>query len=101
LDDVAAVVRGRGLSAKQEIVGLLVDEVAVALEILVVDVQTGRRAKKRSNLLTVITGTMVMPRESTRDIANSSRQSGRCEVSGRPEEVSARNPRELGVRLAT
>jgi len=45
LDDVAAVVRGRGLSAKQEIVGLLVDEVAVALEILLVDVQTGPREK--------------------------------------------------------
>ena len=42
VDDVAAVGLRRRLSADQEVVDLAVEEVAVALEVLLVDVQTGR-----------------------------------------------------------
>jgi hypothetical protein len=49
--DVTAILRGRRLAAKQQIVDLPVDEVAVALEVVLVDVQAGGGAKEALELV--------------------------------------------------
>jgi hypothetical protein len=50
VDDVAAVRLGRCFAPDQEIVDLPDHEVAVAFQVLLVDVQASRDRKKRSNL---------------------------------------------------
>ena len=51
LDDVAAVFLGGRLPAKEQIVNLVVDEVALALQVFLVDVESRRGAKEALELV--------------------------------------------------